>query len=781
MINLININKTYISKSKIKVEALKGINLTFENTGFSVIVGPSGCGKSTLLNLIGGLDEATSGEIIVDGCKLNSNYFDSLRNQYVGFIYQEFNLISDLNVYENLELVCYDKSKNEKKLLIKEVLEKVDLASYEKRYPYELSGGEIQRVAIARCLLKDYKILLADEPTGNLNVEMSLEIFKLLKEISEKKLVIVVTHNKELALKFADRIIKIEDGVILDDTSKINSITSCDGRFDQKLNRLSNKMILKMALKNLFQKKFKYVISLLTLVLLFTLLSISFSVIDFNPSYMDYQNIVKNDFENFYVRSWTRDDDKLTVNNVKEITTKYDIEYILNGEIETKDDLVRMGLELYDNCLPLTIDGVYILDSYLLSSQHSGLVFYDKDGFLEVPKEESIENLVGSYISFYQTLVKVEGIIKSNNTNNLLSRPKGVEYDISLYENTTVIFYMKDSIYKKILSQQLDGFWSSESNFTVSINDFDLSDNYLLYSSKFNWTGMFNDEKIYLNDNDNQNLFNLNDNEVYVSLELYNKLFNELSPIEYYIGNDYFEGNLIRKPTHIGETVDLTFIFDDGGKSTIENLIIKGIMFETMNYELYVSNSLCEKFYDLTVNSKLMIKTSSVEDLYSFIKDVKNSYNVSIYYPYTSGINDLSVGITAGITICYVVFSITLIVIVLVTTMTVSYTVKSKNKENGILRSIGISTRDIKKIYLWQLFLMILIPFVLSVIGSYFGVRMLNYLMVVDYTLNLHILFFKLWYIPIMLIFIVLITFIIVSLSLKESLGKKVNPIVRQN
>ena len=169
MLILKNINKVYNSKFKSKVTALKDINLYFSNNGCNVILGPSGCGKSTLLNIIGGLDEQASGNIIYNSYDIKAKDYDLWRNNIIGFIFQDFNLISDLTIYENLAIVCYDKSKDETDLMIHEVLCKVGLKNYENRYSYEMSGGEIQRVAIARALLKNSKILLADEPTGNLN------------------------------------------------------------------------------------------------------------------------------------------------------------------------------------------------------------------------------------------------------------------------------------------------------------------------------------------------------------------------------------------------------------------------------------------------------------------------------------------------------------------------------------------------------------------------------------------------------------------------------------
>ena len=216
MLQIRNIKKTY-STGKIRVEALKGISLDFPEKGLVFIVGKSGSGKSTLLNIIGGLDKMTSGEIVIDG-KSTSNFsssdFDAFRNYYIGFIFQDFNLIDEINVYDNIALALKIQAKGHDNNTIEDSLKMVGLEGLGYRKPNELSGGQRQRVSIARALVKDPHIILADEPTGALDSKTGEALILTLKNLSRNKLVIVVTHDEDMALNYGDEIIEIKDGQV---------------------------------------------------------------------------------------------------------------------------------------------------------------------------------------------------------------------------------------------------------------------------------------------------------------------------------------------------------------------------------------------------------------------------------------------------------------------------------------------------------------------------------------------------------------------------------------
>ena len=217
MIKFENISKKYKIKKGKEILALDNISLNFPNKGLVFITGKSGSGKSTLLNLLGLLDKPSSGKLFINNKsvnKLKNKETDFYRNTYMGFVFQDYNLLDNLNVYKNIELAVDLQKKHITKDELNKTLDIVGLNGLGNRKVNELSGGQKQRVAIGRAIIKNPNIILADEPTGNLDIETSKQIFNILKQISKQKLVIVVTHNIDLARDYADRIIEIEEGKI---------------------------------------------------------------------------------------------------------------------------------------------------------------------------------------------------------------------------------------------------------------------------------------------------------------------------------------------------------------------------------------------------------------------------------------------------------------------------------------------------------------------------------------------------------------------------------------
>ena len=221
MFSAIDIRKTYRPRGGVPVEALRGVTLRFGERGMVFILGKSGSGKSTLLHILGGLDDADAGYLEIDGKTTQAfsrKDFDDYRNEYVGFVFQEYNLLPTFTVRENLSIALELQGKSASEEQIAAALAKVGLAGMEKRKPTELSGGQWQRVAIARAMIKEPEMILADEPTGALDEETGQSVLKLLKQLSEEKLVIVVSHDRDFAERFGDRIIELADGAVVRDT-----------------------------------------------------------------------------------------------------------------------------------------------------------------------------------------------------------------------------------------------------------------------------------------------------------------------------------------------------------------------------------------------------------------------------------------------------------------------------------------------------------------------------------------------------------------------------------
>ena len=272
MLELKGIKKDYPAGNGV-VHALKGIDLNFRKSEFVSILGPSGCGKTTLLNIIGGLDGYTKGDLIINGIstkQYKDRDWDTYRNHSVGFVFQSYNLIPHQSVLQNVEiaLTLSGVSRSQRRARAKRALEQVGLGDQLKKRPGEMSGGQMQRVAIARALVNDPDIILADEPTGALDTETSVQVMEILKEISHDRLIVMVTHNPELAEKYSSRIIRMLDGELVHDSAPLSEQEICAEQsrlLEVTEERKRNKKIKKpsmsfgtsfmLSLKNLFTKK----------------------------------------------------------------------------------------------------------------------------------------------------------------------------------------------------------------------------------------------------------------------------------------------------------------------------------------------------------------------------------------------------------------------------------------------------------------------------------------------------------------------------------------------
>ena len=269
MLELKNISKEYRTGAEV-VRALRGIELAFRESEFVSILGPSGCGKTTMLNILGGLDQYTDGDLLIDGISTREYKdadWDAYRNDAIGFVFQSYNLISHQTVLSNVELALTLSGipAEERKKRAIAALEQVGLGDQIYKKPAEMSGGQVQRVAIARALINDPDIILADEPTGALDTETSSQVMDILKKISENRLVIMVTHNPELAEQYSTRIVRLSDGQVISDTDPFvpaaapdsaAAVRKSSGRARRRRNKsMSMATALQLSLNNLMTKK----------------------------------------------------------------------------------------------------------------------------------------------------------------------------------------------------------------------------------------------------------------------------------------------------------------------------------------------------------------------------------------------------------------------------------------------------------------------------------------------------------------------------------------------
>ena len=349
MIKLEGINKYYQSGDE-RVHALKNISLELPYQGLVFVLGQSGCGKSTLLNILGGLDRPEEGRILIEGAdfsKFTTAEHNNYLNSYLGFVFQEYNILKDLNLFDNisLPLEMQNVERKEIKRRTNEIIEMVGLSELKKRKINQLSGGQRQRIAIARALIKNPKLIIADEPTGNLDSVTGATIFDLLKKLSEDRLILVVTHDEESAYKYGDRIIKIEDGTLVEDYNapftennanpllpptidESIEIVKVESRKLKQQKESENltltkvtapiKTILKLAFKNINNKKFRFILMMLICALSLTFFSFTIELSNdtirqnvytsIDNDYLYANLLAKADLPDGYIKSSIYDD-----------------------------------------------------------------------------------------------------------------------------------------------------------------------------------------------------------------------------------------------------------------------------------------------------------------------------------------------------------------------------------------------------------------------------------------------------------------------------------------
>ena len=463
MLEIKNVSKTYKTKNGLKNEVLKQINLKFSSNGLTFILGKSGSGKSTLLNLIGGLDNYDSGEIIIDNVstkKFKDSDFDSYRNNYVGFIFQEFNIIEDYTIYENIILPLKLQNKKVNENEIDDLLKKLDIEELKTRKLNELSGGQKQRVAIARALVKKPKIILADEPTGNLDSKNGIEVMNLLKKISNDTLVIVVTHDSDFANKYGDRIIEISDGKIISDSN--DSIDSKIELYRNNQTKLPMNDALKLGYKSLNNHKIKllFTIILISLSTIFVLLAFIMNTYSIEDNHLKL--IKENNIDIFEIKKYNYDENQ---------KIRFEVNLDNNSILEIKDNLEE------ENYL------VYYLDEQISTIKFLGLNIYEQEDLFNDPP--ALENDMYTYIPNKIKIIEdgnnlidqeIIGIYPTSNDEILISNYLAdfiINNGIYNYD-TKIIEYFDD--YNELVNSKIKiNFGSSNYAIISGIINYDLS------------------------------------------------------------------------------------------------------------------------------------------------------------------------------------------------------------------------------------------------------------------------------------------------------------------
>ena len=751
MIEIKNLTKIYRTNKYDEVVALNDVNLTLPNNGLVFILGKSGSGKSTLLNVLGMLDEITSGDILFNGVSISKFKEDLYRNEYVGFIFQDYSLIENLTVKENIELPLLLKGEEDNGR-VSEVLKLIDLEGFENRKISTLSAGQKQRVAIARGYIKKPKILLCDEPTGNLDSVTSSQILDLLKTLSKDTLVVVVSHNRDDATEYADRVIEIKDGKIFKDTEKFKKVSKSQTSKSLENARFSFKNQAKLALK--FQNR--RIFSTIIVSLFSSLITVLFCLCQFFTSFdkdaVIEQAITYNDQKVFSMKkAYSRegsdeidtsklislsqeDEDKINESGYKGGLYKlynYSMpislrSWTLQNET-TINDSTNLG-ELYLN----EIYGVAIIDDNYLTD-----VFSSTDIKWIASEQRDYGILITDYIadsilyyrsSLYSTYEDILGTYR-NNSDSIYCYINGI-IDTGYMNRYQSLF----DEYKNTSSDNLDEFYLTDDymNFVEDVKNYlgvaySFNENFLNVSTspnarnfvridntKISGSYFGNDVEKYLGSayghidyvySDVTKLNSLPNNTVGVSLKIINELFNRnLSSSEIALIN----GKTITLTKYRAHNVDNTPVFTKEVKVQI---------FDTGYFSFIFSEDLFEylRHYDIIPYSYSFTNMSDASKAYYALESIPFIPN-SLYIDAGIEINNVVIVFNDFFVL---VSSILLLAILLILCFNTNGSINSSKYEIGIFKALGMKNKDITTIFVIQILLSTLLTIILFSIGIF--------------------------------------------------------------
>lgn len=671
MLTIKNIYKSYGLKDS-KYSVLKDINLSFRPNEFVAILGPSGSGKTTLLNILGGLDQYDSGDLIINGKstkKFKDKDWDSYRNKSVGFIFQSYNLISHISILSNVEmcLTLRNTSKSVARKKAIEALERVGLKDHIHKKPNQLSGGQMQRVAIARALVNNPDIILADEPTGALDSKTSTQIMELIKDISKDKLVIMVTHNENLADIYASRIIKLSDGVIISDSNPYETKEETD-LYTLPKTKMSLLTALGLSLNNIKTKKgrtlltsFAASIGIIGISLVLALSNgFQIQIDDFEKNTLTQMPIYitpeATDLKSEMALELGNGEDEYPSDNIikkyqytvanahkNKITSDY-INYINSIN---NDYLNGIGYGYNANMNMIikndTID--YFNNNYIETS-------FSTNGTSDIIKENydllsgrypqnSNEALliVDTYNRLYPYLYKDLGLKENSTFEDVIGKELQVVSNNNFYEEADGLFITK---------QNYDELWNNDDNIKINITG-------IIRAKKDASVTLYSGSTLLINAKIEEESIdkNLNSNIVKAQKE---KDYNVLN------GDDFDED----------DTKELAISMLGGSKDP----------------------------QTIAIYPKDFISKDKIIEYLDKYNENKSDEDKIIYTDYASTVTDLSGGIMNGITLVLVGFSsVSLIVSSIMISIITYISVLERTKEIGILRSLGARKKDISRVF----------------------------------------------------------------------------------
>jgi len=697
MLELKNINKIYKTKDY-EQKALDKVDLKFRKHEFVAILGPSGSGKTTLLNIIGGLDRYTSGDLIINNKstkKFKDKDWDAYRNNCIGFVFQNYNLISHISILENIEMGMVLSGVNAKvrKEKALQVLDRVGLKKHAHKKPNQLSGGQMQRVSIARAIVNDPDIILADEPTGALDSKTSKQIMDLIKEIANEELVIMVTHNEELAREYATRIITIRDGQVLNDSNPVIDSENTNEDFNMKNTSMKFWTALKLSFKNIITKMGRTFLtafaSSIGIIGIALILSLS------NGFDKQIEIFEKNTLSSFPIM-------------ITEETAEVDIEQMEQANKE------MMGISKDENSYT---DKPYIIP-YNSGEQivmHFNDLSEEYINYVENIDTDLISGLSYYRVAQYNILNNVEGEVKNVTSHlNFTSLPKELQSNNNFISKTYDVLYGEypKDIYDVVLmvdeknrveTELLDSLGVDSSMEKIDFSSVVGKELKLIYNNDY----YIKYKNIFLANPDLESVYN---NKNAITLKIVgivrpkedNAFAKMMSTMSSYmgingVGSVLYSEELAKKVIGINKESDIV-----KAQNNADYNILSGIKFENetekTNIIKYIGGSDIPMLINIFPND-FDSKEQILEYLDKYNKG-KTEEEQIIYTDMADTVTGLTNNIMDAITIVLIAFSaISLIVSSIMIGIITYISVLERTKEIGILRSLGARKKDITRVF----------------------------------------------------------------------------------
>ena len=694
MLSLKNIKKSYTT-GEFKQIALNGVNLNFRENEFVAILGPSGSGKTTCLNIIGGLDKYESGDLIINGKstkEFKDSDWDAYRNNSIGFIFQSYNLINHLSILDNVEMgmTLSGVSASEKHKKAKEALERVGLKDHIHKKPNQLSGGQMQRVAIARALSNDPDIILADEPTGALDTKTSVQIMELIKDIAKDKLVIMVTHNPELAKEYADRIVEFRDGNVISDSNPLIE-ENISSSYSLKKTSMSFITALKLSGMNIKTKKWRTFLtafaSSIGIIGIALILSLSNG---FDKQIDDFQSD--------------------TLSGFPILISKESVEIDMNDMKEQRNKMFGLGSD--EGKFP-DVEVLYPYDSEENKKVHTNNITEEYLNYIENIDKNLISGLGYTRLVNMNLVKMVDGVATTINQQNLnlSSYPISTEENKNGYleKNYDVLYgsYPKDMTdlvlvideYNKVDMKVLEALGINANKDEINFDDIVNYEFKAVLNDDY-YKKMGNFFTVSSNPSNMNDLYN-NENSITLRISGIVRLKNGV--------------NISLLPSGISYSDDLAKYFIEKSKDSevvkaqeeVDYNIFTGESFSNnqMNLKSTKENILAslggsEIPYMITIYPKDFTTKDEVLAYLDKWNDNKEKEDYIVYNDMASTFVSLSSGIMDAITLVLIAFAAISLVVSLIMVGIITYiSVLERTKEIGILRALGARKKDIARVF----------------------------------------------------------------------------------